>query len=94
MVATDMLAQLGDWAKESEAKSNVVVAIKAAAAQLGNRPATCRKYYVHPTVPENYLAGDLLMQIAEAKRQQQSKDLQQWLADHEQGVLGGLKLAS
>ncbi|MEM6598324.1 MAG: DNA topoisomerase IB [Cyanobacteria bacterium P01_C01_bin.69] len=94
VVATDMLAQLGDWAKESEAKSNVVVAIKAAAAQLGNRPATCRKYYVHPTVPENYLAGDLLMQIAEAKRQQQSKDLQQWLADHEQGVLGVLKLAS
>jgi DNA topoisomerase-1 len=38
----------------------VTVAIKSAAKQLGNRPATCRKYYVHPKVPTTYLKGKLL----------------------------------
>ncbi len=94
VVATDTLAQLGEWAEESEAKSNVVAAIKAAATQLGNRPATCRKYYVHPMVPENYLTGELLAQIEEARRQKQSKDFQRWLEEQEQGVLGVLKLAT
>lgn len=32
-------------------------AIKTAARQLGNRPATCRKYYVHPTIIEAYETG-------------------------------------
>ena len=27
---------------------------------LGNRPATCNAYYVHPAIPEAYLAGSLL----------------------------------
>jgi len=94
VVATDTLAQLGAWAKESEAKSNVATAIKAAATQLGNRPATCRKYYVHPMVPERYLAGELLRQIAEARKQKQSTDFQHWLAAHEQEVLGLLRLAA
>jgi DNA topoisomerase-1 len=38
----------------------VTAAIKSAAKQLGNRPATCRKYYVHPKVPTTYLKGKLL----------------------------------
>lgn len=35
----------------------VTAAIKAAARQLGNRPATCRKYYVHPLIVEAHEAG-------------------------------------
>ncbi|MGF1512250.1 MAG: DNA topoisomerase IB [Elainellaceae cyanobacterium] len=52
---------------ETAAKQRVVAAIKSVAKQLGNRPATCRKYYVHPRIPEAYLSGDLapLMQSAE-----------------------------
>ncbi|MEL6401591.1 MAG: DNA topoisomerase IB [Cyanobacteria bacterium J06626_4] len=38
----------------------VTAAIKSVAQQLGNRPATCRKYYVHPKVLDTYLAGQLL----------------------------------
>ena len=45
-------------------KQQVTAAIKAVAKQLGNRPATCRKYYVHPRIPEAYLAGDLQPAIA------------------------------
>ncbi|MEO1637172.1 MAG: DNA topoisomerase IB [Cyanobacteria bacterium J06631_9] len=91
-VATHTLEQLGEWAKETEAKKNVTAAIKAAAKQLGNRPATCRKYYVHPVVPQNYIIGSLLKQLAEAKKQKQPRDYQTWLDEHEQAVLSLLQL--
>lgn len=89
-VATDTLSQLGEWAKETEAKKNVVEAIKAAANRLGNRPATCRKYYVHPIVPENYLAGQLIEQLSEAQKQVLA-DPDTWLDDSEKTVLTILK---
>jgi DNA topoisomerase I len=37
----------------------VVSAIKATAQRLGNRPATCTNYYVHPAIVESYLSGEL-----------------------------------
>ncbi len=89
-VATDTLHQLGEWTQETEAKRNIVAAIKAAANQLGNRPATCRKYYVHPTVPENYLAGLLLEQLIEAKKQT-DPTYADWLDPRESAVLTLLK---
>ena len=49
------LRELGRAESETEAKRNVVTAIKGTAAKLGNRPATCRKYYIHPAVIESYL---------------------------------------
>ena len=30
------------------------------AERLGNRPATCRKYYVHPAIMDAYLDGSLI----------------------------------
>ena len=43
-----MLAEIGPFSSDTEAKRNILAAIKAAAQRLGNRPATCRNYYVHP----------------------------------------------
>jgi len=43
----------------TQAKKNVVQAIKSVAERLGNTPAVCRKCYVHPAVLESYLAGAL-----------------------------------
>jgi len=37
----------------------VVAAVKQVAEQLGNRPAICRKYYVHPAVIAAFLGGGL-----------------------------------
>jgi DNA topoisomerase-1 len=54
------LAELGAFTNETEAKRKVSAAIQNTAAQLGNRPATCRKYYVHPAVIDAYLDGSLL----------------------------------
>lgn len=91
-IATDKLHQLGEWKKEAEAKHNVVTAIKAAATQLGNRPATCRKFYVHPMVPENYLAGELIQQIIEAQKQALTDTAYaDWLDQREKAVLTLLK---
>lgn len=42
-----------------EIKSNIVAAVKVVAERLGNRPATCRKHYIHPAVLEAYATGRL-----------------------------------
>jgi len=42
-----------------QAKKNVTETIKRVAADLGNTPAVCRKYYVHPLVIEAYQDGSL-----------------------------------
>jgi DNA topoisomerase-1 len=44
---------------QTQAKRNVVAAIKAVAERLGNTPAVCRKCYVHPAVLDCYMAGNL-----------------------------------
>lgn len=54
------LGELGDRNSKKKAKKQIKKAIQHAAQRLGNRPATCRKYYVHPKVPKTYLAGDLV----------------------------------
>ncbi len=53
------LAELGACSSETQGKHNLVDAVKRTAARLGNRPATCRKYYIHPAVFDAYLCGTL-----------------------------------
>jgi DNA topoisomerase-1 len=55
--------------RESEAKKNVVQAIRTVSERLGNTPTVCRKCYVHPAVIDSYLDGtmrDLLGNNGEA----------------------------
>jgi DNA topoisomerase-1 len=58
--AAQALSDLGMFDSDSQAKHNVVEAIKAAAEHLGNTPAICRKSYVHPQVLDAYFDGTLL----------------------------------
>ncbi|MEM7788639.1 MAG: DNA topoisomerase IB [Bacteroidota bacterium] len=44
---------------EPERAAAVVQAVKDAASVLGNTPAVCRRYYVHPGVLDAFEAGDL-----------------------------------
>lgn len=60
------LAVLGPAASDTEAKRNIVAAIKETAKVLGNRPATCRNYYVHPVVLDSYVEGDIFAVIQES----------------------------
>ena len=57
------LETIGPAATETEAKRNLLTAIKAVAKKLGNKPSTCRKYYVHPVVLESYSDGRLFESI-------------------------------
>ena len=57
--AAIQLGSCGVSSTESEAKHNILSAIKIVAERLGNRPATCRKYYIHPLIVEAYVSGDL-----------------------------------
>ncbi|HEU4586687.1 MAG TPA: hypothetical protein VFR95_13115 [Gemmatimonadaceae bacterium] len=53
-VAT-ILSDFGAPSSESEAKRNVVLAVRLSAAELGNTPAVCRASYVHPILLARYL---------------------------------------
>jgi DNA topoisomerase-1 len=59
VLASAALREFEESTSETEAKRNVVEAIKTVAQRLGNTPAVCRKCYVHPAVLECYLAGKL-----------------------------------
>lgn len=70
LLAAIELDELGAFDSETQAKKNVAQAIKNVARQLGNRPATCRKYYVHPSVIEAYhqnWLSDLMKEAAPKK---------------------------
>jgi DNA topoisomerase I len=54
------LLSIGACESEKEANRAVVQAVKDVAANLGNRPAICRKYYIHPVVIETFVRGELI----------------------------------
>jgi DNA topoisomerase-1 len=57
-----------DWENETEAKRNVVAAVKEVASSLANTPAVCRKCYIHPAVIDTYLQGETLSTLWSATR--------------------------
>jgi DNA topoisomerase-1 len=59
VLASLALRKFAEVASETQARKNVVEAIKAVARRLGNTPAVCRKCYVHPAILESYLSGKL-----------------------------------
>lgn len=65
VLAASHLAELEGFTSETAAKKNISQVIKTVAQHLGNRPATCRKYYVHPAVLEAYLDQTLYNVMAE-----------------------------
>ena len=88
--AASELWRLGPVELEIEARKNVVAAIKAAAQNLGNTPAVCRRSYVHPAILEGYLDGTLIPKLNERKGKNNSNRLR----PTEAAVLRFLKLAS
>jgi DNA topoisomerase-1 len=69
LCAARELATAGPSANARQGKRTVATAIKAVAARLGNRPATSRKYYVHPAIVEGYLDGSLFPAFAQGEQQ-------------------------
>lgn len=58
-LAASYLLQKGASETAQDVKATLVEVVKEVSGKLGNKPATCRKYYIHPTIIENYSAGKL-----------------------------------
>jgi DNA topoisomerase-1 len=59
VLAACELNEEGPAATATAEKQAVVAAVKSVARRLGNRPATCRKYYIHPAILDAYHEGTL-----------------------------------
>jgi len=59
VLALSVLLEMGACDGGKDPGRAVVEMIKQVAGQLGNRPAICRKYYVHPVVIQTFLDGAL-----------------------------------
>ena len=53
----------------SMAKRTVVNAVREVAKRLGNRPATCRKYYIHPAILDAYADSSLFDRMKQGEEQ-------------------------
>jgi DNA topoisomerase-1 len=90
VAAAQTLTELGEFTSQTQAKKNITEAIKQAAKQLGNRPATCRKYYVHPAIIDAYMDGSLLSTMKE-QEELETQDSPYALNAQERGVLAVLE---
>ena len=52
----------------TQAKKNMIQAVKTVAEQLGNTPAVCRKCYIHPAVLDSYMTGELVKILDAAEK--------------------------
>lgn len=86
VLACDLLRGMGAFENATQAKKNVVAAIKAVAAKLGNTPSVCRKCYVHPAVLEAYLGG-ISAQEAKAELEQEISEHSSALRMEERALL-------
>ena len=73
VLAAEELYDNGKFESEKQAKKNIVQAIKNVAEELGNRPPTCRKYYVHPGILAAYQDGSLFTAIEKVDRADKDK---------------------
>jgi len=53
------LRALGPAGNANDAKKKIAEAVKMTSRKLGNRPAACRAYYIHPAIPEAFIDGRL-----------------------------------
>jgi DNA topoisomerase-1 len=89
VIAASSLQELGSAETQTQARKNVVQAIKNAAEHLGNTPAICRKCYVHPGIIDAYMEGSLCELLAQ-QEQLDSRKTQQELHPDEANVLAFL----
>ena len=92
VLALSALLEVGACESEREANKAVVEAIKHVSGQLGNRPAICRKFYVHPVVIESYLQGSLIQALETSTDGLPGDDDPTGLRKLEAQVLGLLKV--
>ncbi|GAC1647641.1 MAG: DNA topoisomerase IB [Gemmatimonadaceae bacterium] len=91
MLAAASLRATGPARTRRAAERNVLHAIDATAAKLGNTRSVCRKYYIHPALLEAYLEGTVLPPSAEPTWRDRRSRQGARLRRHEEEVLEFLK---
>jgi DNA topoisomerase-1 len=74
LAASFLLEKCGTGEENEATKAAVVEVVKEVASKLGNKPATCKKYYIHPSLLDSYAAGSL-REFAEKFRDSRSNYL-------------------
>jgi DNA topoisomerase I len=77
VLACTMLQEFEAFESQTQAKKNVVQAIKDVAARLGNTPSVCRKCYVHPAVLETYFGGAMIKTVRQRVEEETATALRQ-----------------
>jgi len=90
ILAARELHAIGVCESATAVKKAIVQAIKIVAEHLGNRPATCRKYYVHPAILNAFELGTL-MEVMAAQTRSEGEDSPHQLSCEEQAVVLLLK---
>ena len=72
VLAARELVEVGPCRNESDGKRKIVTAVKNVAQKLGNRPSTCRKYYIHPAMFEAYSDGSLFETMRQGAEQEKA----------------------
>jgi DNA topoisomerase-1 len=90
VLACTMLQEFEAFQSPTQAKKNVVQAIKDVAERLGNTPAVCRKCYVHPAVLDTYFSGGLIKSV-EKHVEEEATDAPHVLRQEEVALLHLLK---
>lgn len=63
-LALEYLLETGVVDTAKDLKTTLVDVVKSVATKLGNKPATCRKYYIHPDVLDSFATGRLVAMAA------------------------------
>jgi DNA topoisomerase-1 len=90
VLAAWALREFTEVDSEAQAKRNVVAAIERVAEWLGNTPAVSRRSYVHPSVIDAYLDGDVVRAARESADEALSEHLTD-LSPREAAVLALLR---
>ena len=86
VLAAMLLREFEPYESQTQAKKNVIQAIKNVAERLGNTPTVCRKCYIHPAVLEQYYSGTMLQAIETEVAEQVDRQLND-LRDEEFALL-------
>lgn len=86
LLTAETLMTLNHVNSKKDADKNITQAIKISSKYLHNKPATCRKYYIHPKILDAYKEGELKGYFIKAEKIEKPK-----LTKNEEAVLELLK---
>ncbi len=75
ILAATVLDKAGVGNDEKVSKKSMVDTIKRVARHLRNKPNTCKKYYIHPSILDAYSAGYVLSNIDQSMKSKKAKNI-------------------